>query len=226
MWGAFVSALIWTLARYGFGQYVTKFVPQFAVYGVLGIIPITVLWIYISWLIVLFGLQLTYASQHIKRLDAAQIAKARKQEQCFLANDQTVIRVMEYILNAFEHKDQRPVSVEAVAYRMGMPEDLTEKILNHMVSANLLCRTDDPGVGYVPSTDGTHITLDEISAAISEASFAQASQSPSVQMQRVFEEVHQLLSHYSLKEILSVEEDFALQHEMGESPLEDDEEAG
>ena len=127
LWGAFVAAVVWTLAKIGFGLYVTKFVPQFAVYGVLGIIPLTVMWIYLSWLIVLFGLQLTYATQNIKRLDAAEFSKARRQERCFLANDQTVIRVMEYVLNAFERKDQKPVSVEAVGYRMGMPTDFTEK---------------------------------------------------------------------------------------------------
>ena len=114
---AFVAVLIWTGAKIAFRWYVTKFVPQFAVYGVLGIIPITVLWIYISWLIVLFGLQLTYAAQNIKRLDAVELQRSRQKETCFLANDQTVVRVMEYVLNAFERKDQKPVSVEAVAHQ-------------------------------------------------------------------------------------------------------------
>ncbi|MHC4783863.1 MAG: YihY/virulence factor BrkB family protein, partial [Planctomycetota bacterium] len=129
LWGAAVGALLWSLAKWGFGLYVTKFVPFNAVWGILGIIPLTVLWIYWTWIFVLFGLQLTYATQNIKRLDAAEISRTHKSDSCFLANDQTVIRVMEYVLNAFERKDQHPVSVEAVAYRLDMPVVFTEKIL-------------------------------------------------------------------------------------------------
>ncbi|MBC8378046.1 MAG: YihY family inner membrane protein [Planctomycetes bacterium] len=221
LWGAFVAALIWTLAKIGFGTYVTKFVPQFAVYGVLGIIPLTVMWIYLSWLIVLFGLQLTYATQNVKRLDAAEFSKARRQEQCFLANDQTVIRVMEYVLNAFERKDQKPVSVESIAYRMGMPTDFTEKILNRMVQSGLLCHTSEPSVGYVPSTDGTHITLDEISRAISEVSFAQPSAADATNMRDVFDELDKHLSRYTLKQVLNKDEDFATQDEVVETQQSD-----
>ncbi len=225
LWGSFVAALIWMLAKGGFAMYVTKFVPQFAVYGVLGIIPLTVMWIYVSWLIVLFGLQLTYATQHVKRLDAAEFAKMRRQGKCFLANGQTVIRVMEYVLNAFERKDQKPVSVESVAYRLGMPTDFTEKILDRMVESGLLCRTDNPAVGYVPSTDGAHITLDEISMAISEVSFAQVDAKGPAKMREVFAELDKLLSRYTLKEVLNKEEDFQVDEDLMRETLGKDEPA-
>jgi membrane protein len=217
LWGAFIAALIWSFAKFGFGQYVTKFIPQFQIYGVLGIIPLTVMWIYLSWLIVLFGLQLTYATQNVKRLDAAAFNKARRQEQCFLANDQTVIRVMEYVLNAFERKDQKPVSVESIAYRLGMPTDFTEKILNRLVQSGLLCHTSEPTVGFVPSTDGAHITLDEISKAISEVSFAQPSAADATNMLAVFDELNKHLSRYTLKQVLNRDEDFNVQQESFDS---------
>ena len=221
LWGAFVATVIWTLAKVGFRLYVTKFVPQFAVYGVLGIIPLTVMWIWVTWVIILFGLQLTYATQNIKRLDAAEFSKARRQEQCFLANDQTVIRVMEYVLNAFERKDQKPVSVEAIAYRLGMPTDFTEKILNRMVQCSLLCHTSEPSVGYVPSTDGTHITLDEISRAIGEVSFAQPNAADATNMRQVFDDMQRHLSQYTLKQVLNKDEDFELQKEAAQESLEE-----
>ena len=214
LWGAAVGALLWSLAKWGFGLYVTKFVPFNAVWGILGIIPLTVLWIYWTWIFVLFGLQLTYATQNIKRLDAAEISRTHKSDSCFLANDQTVIRVMEYVLNAFERKDQHPVSVEAVAYRLDMPVVFTEKILETMVRSELLCRTNEPSVGYVPSTDGGHITLDEISKAISEISFAQADATGPAKMLDVFQQMQGHLSKFTLKEVLNKAEDFELQEEL------------
>lgn len=208
IWGAFVVTVIWTAAKTLFSWYVRKFLPEFAVYGTLGLIPVTVLWIYICWLIVLFGLQLTYATQNIKRLDAAEFAKARRQERCFLANDQTVIRVMEYVLNAFERKDQKPVSVEAVAWRLSMPTDFAEKILKRLVQSGLLCHTNEPCMGYVPSTDGAHITLDEISRAIGEVSFAQPGTADATNLQQVFDEMQGHLARYTLKQVLSKDENF------------------
>lgn len=207
LWGAFVATVIWTAAKILFRWYVTRFMPQFEVYGVLGLIPLTVLWIHITWLIVLFGLQLTYATQNIKRLDAAELARGRHLDKCFLANDETVIRVMEYVLNAFERKDQKPVSVESVAYKLDMPVDFTEKILSHLVKAGLLVHTSEPTVGFVPSTDGSHISLDEISRAIGGISFAQR-RKVGGRLQEVFAEVDKYLARYSLKDVLNPQEDF------------------
>lgn len=207
LWGALVATVIWTAAKILFRWYVTKFMPQFAVYGALGLIPLTVLWIYISWLIVLFGLQLTYATQNIKTLDAAELARARHKDRCFLANDRTVIRVMEYVMNAFERKDQKPVSVESVAYKLDMPVDFTDKILQHLVKAGLLCHTSEPTVGYVPSTDGAHISLDEISKAVGGVSFGQV-KAEGGRLPQVFDEVERGLAKYTLKDVLNPREDF------------------
>ena len=102
---------------------------------------------------------------------------------------------------------------EAVAYRLDMPIDFTEKILETMVRSELLCRTHEPSVGYVPSTDGTHITLDEISKAISQISFAQADTTGPAKMVDVFRQMRGHLSKFTLKEVLNKAEDFELQPE-------------
>jgi hypothetical protein len=65
--GAVFAAIFWTAAKYGFGIYVTK-ASYHSVYGILGLIPLAVLWIYIIWWVVLTGLQLTYATQHVHSL--------------------------------------------------------------------------------------------------------------------------------------------------------------
>jgi hypothetical protein len=82
-------------------------------------------------------------------------------------------------------------------------------------------------VGYVPSTDGDNITLDEISAAISEISFAQADESGPAKMRAVFSEVRDLLSTYSLKAVLNKAEAVEAPHEpAGDLPAEEQPESG
>ncbi|MHC5090597.1 MAG: hypothetical protein ACYSOJ_03070 [Planctomycetota bacterium] len=58
------------------------------------------------------------------------------------------------------------------------------------------------------STDGAHITLDEISKAISEISFAQADATGPAKMLDVFQQMQGHLSKFTLKEVLNKAEDF------------------
>ncbi|MHC5059932.1 MAG: YhjD/YihY/BrkB family envelope integrity protein [Planctomycetota bacterium] len=204
LWGAAMAALIWTGAKIVFRVYVTKFIPFQAVYGILGLIPLGVLWIYVTWLIVLFGLQLTFTTQHLKTLDAAQIAKMQKSNEYFIANDFTVVRMLEYILKAFEEK-KAPVSAEVICSKLNLPADFGERILEHLTEAGLLFRTAEPRVGYTPATDGANITLAEISQAISKASFAQPNGETPAHLSAIFDAQNKELARHTLKEIFDAE---------------------
>ncbi len=96
--------------KFGFGIYVTKLIPYQSIYGIMGLIPLTVFWIYIIWWIVLIGLQLTYASQHVHSLDRAeQLAYLRQRQASFVATEQAVIQIMQEVLAAFEDKNRKPL---------------------------------------------------------------------------------------------------------------------
>jgi YihY family inner membrane protein len=203
LWGAVVAAVLWTSAKYLFGLYVTKFVPFNAVWGILGIIPLTVFWIYWTWIFILFGLQLTYATQNLRTLDAAELARARRAaDACFLANDQTVTRIMEFVLRVFEQKDEQPVRVEQVAANLRMPVEFTRRLLDQLVKAGLLCHTNEPVSGYVPSTDGVHISLADISRAVDDLSYGRANPVDNPKMIAVFRQIRQGLANFTLRDVL------------------------
>ena len=56
LWGAAVAAIVWIAAKNVFGYCITELHLYMTVYGVMALIPMTVVWIYITWLTVLFGL--------------------------------------------------------------------------------------------------------------------------------------------------------------------------
>jgi len=172
VWGSLVAALVWVAARNVYGYCVTGLNLYKTVYGVLALVPITVMWIQITWLIVLFGLQLAYTSQHLKTLDAAEIAAAGKTEEHFIANDVTVINIMREVAAAFG-ADGGPVSGEYICSRLNIPAEFGEKIFDHLVDVGLLAKTSEPKIGYVPGKDPANIRLSEISSAVAAASFGQ-----------------------------------------------------
>jgi membrane protein len=199
MAGAIVAAIFWMAAKFGFGIYVTKLIPYQEVYGIMGLIPLAVFWIYIVWLIVLVGLQLTYATQHVHSLEKAErLAKLRAKQTSFIATEQTTIQIMREVLVAFEDKNRKPVTPSEISTTMALAEDFVERILENLTHAGLLCKTTEPVVGYVPSTDGANITLAEVSLAMEKSSF----QSQNPKLRQVMEQVRAELAKFNLKDIL------------------------
>jgi len=205
IWGAAVAALVWSFAKWGFAQYVMEFIPYSKVYGVVGLVPLGVLWIYITWLIVLFGLQLTFTTQHLKSLDAAEIAGVKKREEYFIANDFTAINIVREIAAAFE-ANNAPVSSEVICSKLDIPAEFGEKILDHLVKSGLLIKTSDPKVGFVPAKEPANIRLSDIAAAVAEVGFAQVPTDQPASLEQIAQLQRDALSQYSLKQILKGEQ--------------------
>ena len=59
--GGLVAALLFELAKYGFGQYLSHVKSYQLIYGALAVLPVFLIWIYLSWLVVLIGAYITAA---------------------------------------------------------------------------------------------------------------------------------------------------------------------
>lgn len=53
--GGVVAAILFELAKYSFGQYLLHVQSYQLIYGALAILPVFLIWIYLSWLVVLIG---------------------------------------------------------------------------------------------------------------------------------------------------------------------------
>jgi membrane protein len=201
LWAAAVAALVWTVAKWGFGIYVTKLIPYSTIYGVLGLLPLGVFWIYVTWLIVLFGLQLAFATQHFMALEAAEGPKAKEAEGRFIANEMTAVAIAREIALAFE-SDQAPLSTDEICSRLDIPGEFGEKLLNELTSQGLFARTSEPKHGYLLARDPKHIRLSDIAEAVSGASLAQPRPELQDPLYRVQRAQHELLAQYGLRDIL------------------------
>lgn len=57
--GAFIAAIFFTLGKQAFIWYVTTFPSYQAIYGAVAVLPIMIVWINLSWLVILIGAQIS-----------------------------------------------------------------------------------------------------------------------------------------------------------------------
>ncbi len=58
-YGAILAAALFQIAKFGFGWFVTHFASYEIIYGALASLPVFLLWLYLSWLVVLVGVILS-----------------------------------------------------------------------------------------------------------------------------------------------------------------------
>jgi membrane protein len=61
--GAITAAVAWEAGKWGFGEYIRMSLSYARLYGSLALLPLFLMWVYVTWFIVLLGLQFAQAIQ-------------------------------------------------------------------------------------------------------------------------------------------------------------------
>lgn len=134
--GAVVGAVLWEAAKFGFQVYVAKAVPYSAIYGSIGLIPLFLFWIYVTWLIVLFGLILTYTLQTFRgRLPRGD---GNADPRSASGDPDWMLPIMCEVAHAFESGN--PINLQELAEQIGLSSRIVHDMTGKLVDAGLLCR--------------------------------------------------------------------------------------
>jgi membrane protein len=133
------------IAKGIFGLFVSLFPGYQLIYGAFATVPLFLLWVYLSWLIVLFGAEL------VCNLSSSRIWRRRALPR---------LLVLLGVLRVFHDRQQRGRPVRHLdVQREGwlLPEDEWEEILDFLEREQLICRTS--GGGWVLCRDLEHYSL-------------------------------------------------------------------
>ncbi len=141
--------------------YVSRVVSNSKIYGSLGLVPVLMIGLYLSWLIVLFGAQVAYAFQNRAiYAEERQVENINQRGREFIA-----LRLMTMVGQHFV-KGEPPVSVVDIAEELGIPTRLVQQIMHTLASARLVIETAGGETAYTPARPIETITCYDILQAM------------------------------------------------------------
>lgn len=144
--GGLFSAVLFEAAKALFGLYVSLFPGYQLIYGAFATVPLFLLWIYLTWIIVLFGAELVCnlsASRHWRR------------------NPLPRLLALLGVLRVFHERQQAGRAVRRLDVEQGgwlLPDHVWDEILDFLERERLICRTS--GDNWVLCRDLAHYSLD------------------------------------------------------------------
>jgi membrane protein len=163
-YGAVFATVTWKAVGVMFKAFIVNSTNYTAIYSGFAILIIFMIWIHVSWLIVLAGASVSYYHQNPDRIgDFSRFPKlsARMREKMALA-------IMQLVGLRFD-RGEKALTAKGLSRSSGVSEQAMANILEELVRRGLLITSGEDCNRYQPATSLERITLKQILDAAREA---------------------------------------------------------
>jgi membrane protein len=201
--GGFIAGVLWETTGWMFASFVVSSTKYDAIYSGFAILVMFMIWLYLSWLILLVGAEVSFHHQYPQFLTV-------KKETLLLSNrlkERMAFLIMYLIGYNFYHSKQS-WTLDSLVNRLGIPVEVVQDMLETLEKNALIIETGDNPPAYLPAMDIERIKLKDLINSI-----------------RMAEEISYSVEHrfLSLSEIDTVMEkvDGAIENALGSGTLRD-----
>jgi membrane protein len=162
--GAVVAALLWKITGWLFASFVAGSVKYSAIYSSFAVIIIFMIWLYVSWLILLVGASVAFYHQHPERTSSRQQfirLSSRLREKIGLL-------VMLRVGQSF-HQDSEKLTKQQLGRNLDIATDALDLVIRPLERHGLLTESCDNSRVYLPGKSLEHIKIREIWDAVRSA---------------------------------------------------------
>ncbi|OQK17870.1 hypothetical protein AU255_08420 [Methyloprofundus sedimenti] len=136
-----------------------------AIYGSFAALPLFLVWLQITWIIVLTGSELSFFHQNLAFYQFNQHIK----NLSFVSRVTLAQQIMHLIMDRFKQVNATPYSVEDLSIQLQLPISLIQPIIDELIECHLLSKldtSDKPTDSYQPACAINLLSDDAISEAL------------------------------------------------------------
>ena len=159
-----IAGTIFQIVQWGYISFQVGTAKYNAIYGSFAALPLFLMWVQISWWVVLFGAELSFASQNVATYDfepdSNKISIAFKKV--------LTLQISHLLIKNFE-KGDRPLTDTEISNLLKIPIRLVHSILFDLVESRVVAETrtrEDQKFGYQPARDINTLTIKFVVDAI------------------------------------------------------------
>ena len=164
--GGVVAGTIYQLVQWAYVAFQIGAARYGAIYGSFAAVPLFLAWIQMSWLIVLFGAEISFAHQNVETYefegDCLRISHAFKRL--------VSLRVAHLLVKRFS-RGEEALTASRVSHSLGIPTRLANEILYELAEAGVVSETrqdDTKDPAYQPARDPEALTVKSVIDSLEE----------------------------------------------------------
>jgi membrane protein len=152
-----IAGTLFQLLQWGYVNFQSLLSGYGAVYGTFAALPLFMLWLEWSWLIVLFGAEISFAYQnaaHYER-EAEEIKVSHSHKRVL------ILMITHKLVNNFV-EGHDPLDAADIAEQLNIPVRVVRELLYELLNARIIIETLTPKereIAYQPAVDPAKITI-------------------------------------------------------------------
>ncbi|MBI5041620.1 MAG: YihY/virulence factor BrkB family protein [Gammaproteobacteria bacterium] len=159
--GGLVAGLLWQSTGWIFAAFIASSTQYAAIYSSFAILVLLLIWLYINWLILLIGAQISFLIQNPHYLTRTGI-------QLGLSNrlkERLALNVM-YLIADQHHRHAAAWTVTTLAARLNVPVTSMERLVALLIAAGYLVETCDEPPNLIAAQDTASVRLVDLLDAV------------------------------------------------------------
>jgi membrane protein len=161
--GGLVAGILWTLAAWAYVTFNVGLAKYTFFFSALALFPMMLAWIYLSWLILLFGALVTFAYQNEKTFALERLS----QQATYAYREAVAVRLMIEMARRFAG-GEAAFSVGELATEWNVPSRLIHEALEILVEAKLVTLCSTEPATYQPGRATGAICIRDVVKALRE----------------------------------------------------------
>ena len=157
LWGGILAGTVYQIVQFAYITFQIGVSNYGAIYGSFAALPLFLVWLQMSWLIVLSGAEIAFAHQNVGTYefeqDCLDVSHSLKRMIALMMTSLCV----KHFVNA-----EKPLTGEELSRQLEIPIRLCRSVLSELTEARLLsevCLDDRNAIAYQPACDTRHLTV-------------------------------------------------------------------